>query len=153
MKTMYFPLSVFFAVFLVVISGCARHEETLPPEVITGLRTTLNAGDSGAASELFADDGEMSPRFDTPLKGKVAIKQYMDKILRRNMQFWINSESSIVSGDLAYDEGDYRVRDIRRNEDLDAGRYVNIFKRVNGTWKIYRSIFSSTSVPSTSAQN
>lgn len=149
MKTIYFPLSAFF-IFILLISGCARYEETLPPDVITALRTTFNAGDSTAAAELFTDDGAMLPRFGAPVKGKVAIKQYMDKTLRRQLQFWINSETSTVSGDLAYDEGTYQIRDIRRSENLDAGKYVNIFKRVNGTWKIYRSIFSASTVPNES---
>ena len=149
MKTKNFPLSAVF-VFVLAISGCVRHEETLPPDVAMGLRTTFNAGDATAAAELFTDDGAMLPRFGAPVKGKVAIKQYMDKTLHKQLQFWINSETSTVSGDLAYDEGTYKIRDMRRNEDLDAGKYVNIFKRVNGTWKIYRSIFSSYTPPNTS---
>lgn len=153
MKTIYFPLYAFFAVLLVVISGCTRHEETLPPEVITSLRTTLNADDAAAGSELFSDDGTMMPRFGAPVKGKAAIKQYMEKTLRPQQQFWINSESSTVSGDLAYDEGTYQVRDVRRGENLDGGKYITVFKRVNGTWKIYRSIFSSNTIPNTSTQN
>lgn len=148
MKIIHIPLSVVF-VFLLAISGCSRHEETLPADVITSLRTTFNAGDAAAASELFTEDGAMLPRFGAPVKGKAAIKKYMEKTLQRQQQFWINSESSTVSGDMAYDEGTYRIRDIRRNEDLDAGKYVNIFKRVNGTWKIYRSIFSSYTIPRT----
>ncbi|HEY3698408.1 MAG TPA: hypothetical protein VGK97_03695, partial [Spongiibacteraceae bacterium] len=116
MKTIYLPLSAAFAALLVVTSGCARHEETLPPEVITSLRTTLNADDATAGSELFSDDGAMLPRFGTAVKGKVAIKQYMEKTLRPQQQFWINSESSTVSGDLAYNEGTYQVRDVRRGE-------------------------------------
>lgn len=152
MKTRYFPLSVFFVV-AIVISGCVRHEETLPPEVVTSLRTTFNAGDSTAASELFTDDGAMLPRFGTHVTGKAAIKKYMDQTLRSQLQFWINSESSTVSGDLAYDEGTYQIRDIRRNADLDAGKYVNVFKRVNGKWKIYRSIFSSSMNPPAPAEN
>ena len=146
MKTIYLPLSAVF-VLVLAISGCVGREETLPPDVITALRTTFNAGDSVAAAELFTDDGAMLPRFGVPVKGKVAIKHYMDKTLRRQLQFWINSETSTASGDLAYDEGTYKIRDMRRNEDLDTGKYVNVFKRVNGTWKIYRSIFSSYTPP------
>lgn len=149
MKKIYIPLFAFFA-FLLVISGCARQEETLPADIITSLRTTFNAGDAAAAAELFTDDGAMLPRFGAPVKGKVAMKQFMERMLKRQLQFWINSETSTVSGDLAYDEGTYKIRDIRRNEDLDAGKYINIFKRVNGTWKIYRSIFSANTIPTAS---
>jgi uncharacterized protein (TIGR02246 family) len=150
MKKIYFPLPAFFA-FLLIISGCSQHEETLPPNVITSLRTTCNAGDATAAAELFTEDGAMLPRFGAPVKGKAAMKKFMEKTLRRQLQFWINSETSTVSGDLAYDEGTYRIRDIRRNEDLDAGKYINIFKRVNGEWKIYRSIFSASGAPDASS--
>jgi hypothetical protein len=76
----------------------------------------------------------------------------MEKTLRPQQQFWINSESSTVSGDLAYNEGTYQVRDVRRGENLDGGKYITIFKRVNGTWKIYRSIFNSNTIPNTSNQ-
>lgn len=149
MKIICSPLFAVFTLVL-VISGCVRHEERLPLDAITALRTTFNTGDATAAAELFTDDGAMLPRFGTPVKGKEAIKQYMDQTLRRQQQFWIDSETSTVSGDLAYDEGTYRIRDIRRDADLDAGKYVNIFKRENGVWKIYRSIFSSNSSKSLS---
>lgn len=149
MKVISLPLSALFTVFL-AISGCTKHEEALSPDVVTALRTTFNAGDSTAASELFTSDGAMLPRFGVPVEGKTAIKQYMEKTLRPQLQFWINSESSTVSGDIAYDEGTYRIRNIRSNENLDTGKYVNIFKRENGRWKIYRSIYSSNTLPNES---
>ncbi len=142
MKIINSPLFAVF-VLILVISGCSRYEEPLPKSTITALRTTFNSGDAAAAAELFTDDGAMLPRFGDPVKGKDAIKQYMERTLRRQQQFWIDSETSTVSGDLAYDEGTYRIHDIRRDVDLDAGKYVNIYKREHGAWKIYRSIFSS----------
>ncbi|MFT3928869.1 MAG: nuclear transport factor 2 family protein [Spongiibacteraceae bacterium] len=135
-----------FLFALLSLTACVPQDKAQPSEVTTALRTTLNSGDAGAASELFTDDGEMLAGFSTPVKGKAAIKLYMEKSLRRQLQFWINSENSTMSGDLAYDEGNYRIRDIARNEDLDTGKYMNVFKRVDGKWKIYRSIFSPNAI-------
>lgn len=144
MKTSRFiPPVFFFALFfssLLTVSGC--NDKTRPTDVTTALRASLNAGDPTAAAKLFADDGVMLPGLGTSIKGQAAIAQYMEKTLRRQTQFWIDSETSMMSGDMAYDEGNYRIRDIRRSEDLDKGKYINVFKRVNGEWKIYRSIFS-----------
>lgn len=135
-----------FLFALLSLTACAPQDKAQPSEVTAALRTTLNSGDASAAADLFTEDGEMLAGFSTPVKGKAAIKLYMEKSLRRQLQFWINSENSTMSGDLAYDEGSYRIRDIGRNEDLDTGRYMNVFKRVNGKWLIYRSIFSPNTI-------
>lgn len=143
MKTSRFASLAFLFAFF-IISGC--NEKTLPTDVTTSLRSSLNAGDPAAAAKLFADDGVMLPGLGTSISGKAAIAEYMEKTLRHQTQFWIDSETSIVSGDMAYDEGNYRIRDIRRNQDIDTGKYINIFKRTNGEWKIYRSIFSTNAL-------
>ena len=152
MKTRRFLLPIlFFSLFfssLFTLSGC--NDKTLPTDVTTSLRTSLNAGDAAAAAKLFADDGVMLPGLGTSIKGQAAIAQYMEKNLRHQTQFWIDSETHMVSGNMAYDEGNYRIRDIRRGEDLNTGKYINIFKRVNGQWKIYRSIFTPNAVSRTS---
>ena len=145
MKISNIALSVFFSVFL-ILTGCGGHDEKLSADVVTSLRTTLNANEPEAAANLFTDDGALMPGFGTPIEGRKALKQYMERTLRKQLQFWINSENSTVSGDLAYDEGNYRIRNIRRDEDLGAGKYFNIYKRVNGEWKLYRSIFSPNSL-------
>lgn len=148
MKTSRFDLpAVLLALFLsslLIVSGC--NDKTPPTAVTASLRTSLNAGDPAAAAKLFADDGVMLPGLGTSIRGKAAIATYMEKTLRHQTQFWIDSEINMVSGDMAYDEGNYRIRDIRRNEDLDTGKYINVFKRVNGEWKIYRSIFSTNAL-------
>lgn len=147
MKTSRFALPAIIFV-LSIVSGC--NDTTLPTDVTTSLRSSLNAGDPTAAAKLFADDGVMLPGLGTSIKGKTAIAEYMERTLRQQTQFWIDSEMSIVSDDIAYDEGNYRIRDIRRNADLATGRYINVFKRVNGEWKIYRSIFSPNALSNTS---
>jgi len=48
--------------------------------------------------------------------------------------------------DVAIEQGVYSVRNVRVGENVEAGKYIRIWKRTsNGTWKLYRDMYSSDS--------
>jgi hypothetical protein len=54
---------------------------------------------------------------------------------------------NMVSGDLAVEQGTYRVRNLNLGTIVEYGEFLNVWKRVNGEWKNYRSMFNVTEAP------
>lgn len=127
------------------LSACGAREQPLPEDVRIALQTHYNSADAEGAAELFTNDGALMREFGPPVRGKEAITQYLQVDLKKQLQYWLSSEGSAVSGNIAYDQGNYRVRDINKLRDLETGKYVSIYKKDDGKWKIFRVIYNSDS--------
>jgi ketosteroid isomerase-like protein len=130
------------------LAGCGPREQSLPENVITALQTHYNSRDPKGAAELFTDDGAILRESAPPVRGKAAIANFLQVELKNQLQYWISSEGNVVSGNIAYDQGNYRVRNINQMRDIESGKYVTIFKKINGQWKIFRAI-NNTNSPKT----
>ena len=49
-----------------------------------------------------------------------------------------------MRGDLGVEQGTYRVRDVQRGVDVEYGEYLNVWRRTNGQWRAYRSMYNIT---------
>ena len=128
-----------------VLAACGPREETLPDDVINALQVHFNQNDPAAATELFANDGAIMAEFGEVVRGKEAIKRFLNAELNRRLQYWITSEGSSVTGNVGYDLGNMRIRDTSKGVDLSDGKYMTIYHKENGVWKIYRTIYNSNS--------
>ncbi|MCK6370419.1 MAG: nuclear transport factor 2 family protein, partial [Gammaproteobacteria bacterium] len=50
---------------------------------------------------------------------------------------------TLRSGRLAIEQGVYRVRNVRHGEDVEQGQYLAVWKKLDGDWRIFRSIFNT----------
>jgi uncharacterized protein (TIGR02246 family) len=118
----------------------------------TALVSAVTARDSVRILESYADDAKMFtpgiPRAD----GREAIRKVWTQFLAiPDVTLGIQSSEVIPSekGDLVINMGTYRTtmkgKDGKEVEDL--GKYVTVFKRVNGQWKTYVDIYNSDKSP------
>ena len=133
-----------------ILVGCGPRQKALPNDVINGLQLHYNENDPAGAAALFTDDGAIMSEFGETVRGKTAINNFLKSELKKQLQYWVTSEGNAISGNIAYDHGSMRIRDTSSNRDRETAKYVTIFKKVNGTWKIYRTIYNTDS-PSTCA--
>jgi hypothetical protein len=54
-----------------------------------------------------------------------------------------------VNGDLAVEQGRYRIRNVRRGADVEEGKYLNVWRRSGTSWKLYRMIYNTDVEPRT----
>ena len=127
------------------LAACGAREQNLPSYVITGLQEQFNQNDPAAAAELFTEDGAIMAEFGEVVRGREEIRKFLNVELNKRLQYWITSESSAVTGDVAYDIGNMRIRDTSKGVDLSNGKYMSIYHKENGAWKIYRTIYNSNS--------
>ena len=102
-----------------------------------------NAGNLAAVQALYAADGCRMPPNQEAVRGSEAIlaqlKAGKDKGWTKVKIVVTAAESS---GDLAYGMGTYEITGTNGSH-LDHGKWMNVSKKSNGTWKTQCDIFNS----------
>ena len=112
--------------------------------------------DAAGEGAMLAGDGVAYREHVDPLVGPAAFQAYVEKLHADNpkqMSSWTTNSITVVSsGDLAIQTGEYHVTGIGPQGDReDRGRFVTVWKKVNGEWKVAHDI-GSTTMPETPAQ-
>jgi len=102
-----------------------------------------NAGNLAAVVALYAGDGCRMPPNQEAVHGSEAIlaqlKASKDRGLAKVKLVVTTAESS---GDLAYGTGTYVITGADGSH-IDHGKWMNVSKKLNGTWKTQCDIFNS----------
>ena len=109
----------------------------------------FNRGDAAAVAALYTEEAKRLPPNSPMIIGMESIQAYIQTALDAGAgDLQVTLIELHVNGDMAYEVGEYTLT-IQPEEGeaiSDNGKYVEIWKRVNGSWKIKADIFNS-SVP------
>jgi uncharacterized protein (TIGR02246 family) len=111
--------------------------------------------DAAGEAAVFASDGVAYRQHLDPLVGPAAFQAYATKIATDNPKLnvmWSTEAIRIAeAGDLAIQTGEYHLTGLGPNSDgEDKGRFVTVWKKENGEWKVAHDI-SSTTMPEVAA--
>src|SRR5690349_17525771 len=94
-----------------IIAGCVTHDEQqLPRDVTMALEMAFNRGDIQACTDLYTDDAEIISDRNNPVIGKKAINEFFKEQVSTDLMFDTDSKVTVVSGDVAMEQGTYKVR-------------------------------------------
>ena len=143
-----------FGLLLVFLSGCggaARPDLGREAEAIRSLSRSWLAADVtrdvDRAVSFYAEDAvEMAS--NTPLVvGKEAIRNWYRSWLpdtSSGITFATNNVDVAAAGDVAFERGTYRfVTTTSKGRDEDVGKYLTIWKKVAGEWKVAADMANS----------
>jgi ketosteroid isomerase-like protein len=130
----------------VLLTACTPREKPLPNDVVTALQSRYNANDPNGAANLFTDDGVIMTEFGESIRGKAAIQEFLRVELDKRLQYWVTSEGNTTVGNSGYDFGTMRIRDTLQGQDLENAKYMTLYRKDGGSWKIYRTIYNSNSL-------
>lgn len=147
-------LVIMALVVCVSVAGCARSPrvDTLAEaDVIRDLdrrwQAAIEAKDVATAASFFAPEGVQMPANAPTVVGREAIHQWFDEWLpdpNISNIFMPEVIEVAASGDLAYDRGTYRfVMDSPEGRIEDVGKYLLIWKKIDGEWKAIADISNS----------
>jgi ketosteroid isomerase-like protein len=128
-----------------VLTGCGTPEDQLSPAVTTAVTRDFNQGDAKRAAEHYTDDAQILPPRHPVIEGKPAIAAFFEANIDKDIGFGNDTTWSVVRGDVGIEQGTYRVRNVRVGQDVESGKYIRVWKRTNGGWKLYRDMFSPDS--------
>lgn len=134
---------------VLALAGCATHDNDvqLPSEVTNALEMAFNKGDIQACADLYTDDAEIISGHKNSVLGKKAIGEFFKQQVSTDLLFDTDSKISVVSGNVAMEQGTYKVRNVQTGVDVEFGDYLNVWRKTNGHWKAYRSMYNVTSEP------
>ncbi|MFQ5605659.1 MAG: YybH family protein [bacterium] len=104
----------------------------------------FNAGDDRALAAIYAAEGMLLPPNSEFVQGREAIAQFWAELIT-NIDGELAIQEVSVQGDLAYILGTFKLF-ATGGEVVDQGKYIEIWKRSNGQWQLYRDIWN-TSLP------
>jgi ketosteroid isomerase-like protein len=107
----------------------------------------IRAKDSAGIAQLYAEDGAVMPANEPAGRGREAIAQWWGRSMQMpgyDLTFETDQLLVSASGDMALDRGTYRFKATPPEGAIDdAGKFVVVWKKVGGDWKVAADIFNS----------
>ena len=107
----------------------------------------IKAKDAAAIAGLYAEDGAVMPPNAPIGKGRAAIQQtWASLVATPEFELAIVPEQIVVasSGEMALDRGTYKLAMAPDGKPMtDTGKYVVVWRKVDGQWKAAADIFNS----------
>ena len=125
-------------------------EEAIRGEVARWLQL-IQSKDAAGIAQLYAEDGAVMPPNAPIGKGRAAIQQTWASMMSTpGFSLAIAPEQILVSssGDMALDRGTYRLTIAPSGQaQNDTGKYVVVWRKIDGEWKAAADIFNSDLPP------
>ena len=107
----------------------------------------VKAKDAAAIAALYADDGAVMPPNAPIGKGRAAIQQTWASMMQTpGFDLTFVPEQIVISssGDMALDRGTYTLKVAPAGgTQTDTGKYVVVWRKIDGDWKAVADIFNS----------
>ena len=137
----------------------ANKKDTSTSFDLENARTTINEdnkkfgeefsrGDATALGAHYAVDAESLPPNGEPVKGRDVIASMWAGTIKMGMKSFTATTTDLTGDDeVLAEQGNYQIA-AANNQVVDKGKYIVIWKKEEGKWKIHRDIWN-TSMAST----
>lgn len=104
---------------------------------------TYKNGDAAGMAELYSENGAVLPPNADEVRGRKAIRKFWQEAMESGIK-----EIKLITGEVEqYGDTTSEVSTAKlygeNGEILDDAKYIVIWKRENGEWKLHRDIFNS----------
>jgi uncharacterized protein (TIGR02246 family) len=159
-------LPVLFLLVVAALGGCGAPEKAKPAEtgpitravdsLVSSYDRAVAARDTGAVVDLYTDDVRFLPPGALRVEGKEGLRSAMVSVLSTpGLQLTTRSDEKLVSenGDMVVDLGsyDWESKTPSGKPVHDVGKYVRVYKKVNGEWKVLVETYNSDGPAGTTA--
>jgi uncharacterized protein (TIGR02246 family) len=121
--------------------------EAFPQEVADAWVERYELHDAAGLAALYAEDAQLLPPDAEIVNGRAAIQEFF---ARENPPGSSGVEVATVEthvfGDYAYRQGTVRFKG-PEGKAVAAGKFIELWKKTDGEWRIYRDIWSANAPP------
>jgi len=138
-----------------VFAGCQKAEMSTELDreaieaVFSGIQEAMNSGNAASVANHFGEDATFLAPNAPMVVGRENIEEFIQGMFDMGVKELIGETVKLeVIGDLAYRIGRYKLTIQPEGSEAmtDKGKFVELFNRQNGTWKVVAAIFN-TSMP------
>ena len=98
--------------------------------------------DAAALADMFAEDAEILAPNGPRIQGREAIRAFIAGFVGQHLRVHDTVRLSRVDGALGYKSGDYVITDAS-GKALDHGKWIEVWHRDGGTWRMTADIWNS----------
>ena len=103
----------------------------------------MMSGDSTTVAKNYTSDAKVMGANMPAISGSDGIVGFAGEFARMGVKdFKLNTVDIWGSDELVVEEGTYDMKDEKGNN-LDKGKYIVVWKKEDGKWKMFRDIFNS----------
>ena len=111
-----------------------------------GFMTAFNNQDANALAANYTSDGKLYPSNSDVIEGMEGIAGFWSAIMSAGIKkAKLETVSATAYGNTAIEEGRYQLF-IEGDQQADQGKYIVIWKKQNGQWKLYQDIWNTSVV-------
>jgi uncharacterized protein (TIGR02246 family) len=125
-----------------VCAASAGPDEDLLKKTSGGWEEAFNAGDAKTLATFYASDAMLLPPNTEFVKGRESIMEFWTQFIA-TIDGKLDIKETHVQSDLAILIGTFELTDSEGNF-VDRGKYIEVWKRGDGEWKLYRDIWNSS---------
>ncbi|MFQ5680198.1 MAG: YybH family protein [Gemmatimonadota bacterium] len=126
--------------------GQADDAKSAISELAPVFAAAWNDGDAAAIAAQYADGAVILPPGSEPVQGAEAIVAFFTKELESGLRLELTTKEVHDFGDRALEVGSF-VFTYADGGHADHGKYMALWKKVDGSWKIYRDTWNSSMTP------
>ncbi|PZR07143.1 MAG: hypothetical protein DI539_23980 [Flavobacterium psychrophilum] len=106
------------------------------------MRATLKSGDPSYVLNMHTQDATLYQQNGKEVVGMVALKPFYEKIATMGIDIKSTPTTvEVLTADIVYEVGTFTST--TKTGIQNSAKYINIWKKVNGDWKIYKAIDQS----------
>lgn len=109
--------------------------------------TAFNSGDAAGLAALYTEDGQLMPPNAGSMTGREAVQGFWQAVMDMGVK-----KAAIITGEVE-GHGDTAIEVSRfqlfgeGEQELDQGKFIVVWKQVDGQWRLHRDIFNSSNPP------
>jgi len=138
-------------VLILLAGGCVESPapEPFPQDVADAWVERYAANDAAGVAALYTEDAQLLPPDMEIVSGRAAIQEFAAKTNPPGgPAFEIATVETLVFGNYAHRQGSFRIRGPDGGT-METGKFIELWKKVDGKWLIHRDIWSSNEPPAT----
>jgi len=142
-------MAAIMALAMLSAGGCAQSPapEPFPQEVADAWVERYAANDAAGVAALYTEDAQLLPPDMEIVSGRAAIQEFVAKTNPPGgPAFEIATVETLVFGDHAHRQGSFTVNS-PDGTSLETGKFLELWKKVDGKWLIHRDMWSSNAPP------
>lgn len=130
---------------IIAATACAPPAAQQSPELAAMTERweeALNSGDVEAVAALYSDDARLLPPNAELAQGRAAVAAEFAAMVAAGLTIDLENVDAVVAGDVGYKVGTYTLQ-APGGVTVDHGKYIDVWRKVDGQWKITDDIWNS----------